>query len=289
MTESSLEQLVDAQIDFRLATVYTCLVCSISNVREINSQILVDVQPIVNRVYKDGEIQAYPQILAVPVVFPRSSVGGVTFPLRKGDTVVVVFSKNGLDVFKQGATEEHDPVDTRQFSLRDALAFPCVFPFTKNPDSGRSLTYSSTDTILATNLGEGSECEVRLRPDGSIGITGTSVSVKAASTTIESPNIILSGQITLNGDVAVTGGLGVGGASVFTGTTLMQGTNTFAGDTIFTGDIDIAGALSTTGSANFAGANTFVGISTFNGSLISTTSTSLFGVATYNLQTIATV
>lgn len=247
MTETSLEQLVDGQIDFRLSSLYTALLCEITQIRDTDrKELKIDVQPIVNKVYKDGEIQEYPQILSVPVKFPRSSRGGVTFPLVKGDTVLVVFAKNNIDVFKQGATSSHDPNDTRCFSIRDAIAIPCVFPFSTSPDKYVT-EYSQEDVLVVNNVGKENECGIRLKGNGSISITtATDVSVNALNASVQAPNISVVGNTTFTGNVAVTGTFTLGGAA------------------------------------------TFAGISTFNGALVSSTTTTLTGTATYNGSNIAT-
>lgn len=173
--EWTLEQLVDAQIDYRLAGHYTALLCVVTQVRDLE-EAKVDVQPLVNKQYKDGEVQEYPAILSVPVLFPCSSVGGVVFPIVQGDTVLVVFNKSNIDVFKSGATTPHDPIDERSFNIRDAVAIPCVFPFSKTPSKNKLFNYSSGDVILTNSIGE-AESEVRLKPNGQCIVKGVHVQI----------------------------------------------------------------------------------------------------------------
>lgn len=176
--ENSLETILNAQIDFRLSDIYVSMVAVVTGVSKLN-ECRIDVQPIVNKKYIDGEILEYPEILSVPVQFPSSSTSALTFPINQGDNVLLVFSQKGLDVFKSGATSAHDPIDMRSFDKRDAIAIPCVNPFSKsinNPDT-RTLTHSVDDMVMTHNIGKDSECEVRLTSGGEVKVTGVHTKV----------------------------------------------------------------------------------------------------------------
>jgi len=212
-------------------------------------QCRIDVKPIVNHEYKDSTVVEYPTILSVPVQFPSSSTSALTFPINQGDNILLVFSQKGLDVFKSGATSAHDPIDMRSFDKRDAIAIPCVNPFSKsiNDPVKRTLTHSVDDMVMTHNIGLPTECEVRLKPTGKIVLTS------ALQVEVVSPLLTLTCP-----SVAITGNLSVGG--------------TFA----------------VVGASAFTGASVFTGISTFNGALVSTTTTTLTGSATYNGLNIST-
>jgi len=171
--ENSLETILNAQIDFRLSDIYVTMVAEVTNVAKLN-ECRIDVQPVVNKKYIDGEIMAYPEILSVPVQFPSSSTSALTFPINQGDNVLLVFSQKGLDVFKSGATSAHDPIDMRSFDKRDAIAIPCVNPFSKsiNDPVKRTLTHSVDDMVMTHNIGKENECEVRLTSSGEVKVTG---------------------------------------------------------------------------------------------------------------------
>lgn len=176
--ENSLETILNAQIDFRLSDIYVSMVAVVTGVSKLN-ECRIDVQPVVNKKYIDGEILEYPEILSVPVQFPSSSTSALTFPINQGDNVLLVFSQKGLDVFKSGATSAHDPIDMRSFDKRDAIAIPCVNPFSKsinNPDT-RTLTHSVDDMVMTHNIGKDSECEVRLTSGGEVKVTGVHTKV----------------------------------------------------------------------------------------------------------------
>ena len=180
--EVTLEQLFNEHLDFRLSNLFTCMVGVITNVVSLEEQ-RIHVQPLVNRVYKDGEIQEYPSLLSIPVQFPSSSSSALTFPLHQGDTVILVFSQKGLDVFKSGSQTPHDPVDMRAFDKRDAFAIPCVFPFGKaiNGQAQRTLPHDTDDMVVAHNIGTDSECEIRLKKSGVVEVYGNNIQIKSTT------------------------------------------------------------------------------------------------------------
>jgi hypothetical protein len=161
-----------------MSGMFVCMVAEVLNTDKLE-QCRIDVKPIVNHEYKDSTVVEYPTILSVPVQFPCSSTSALTFPINQGDNVLLVFSQKGLDVFKSGATSAHDPIDMRSFDKRDAIAIPCVNPFSKsinNPDT-RTLTHSVDDMVMTHNIGKDSECEVRLTSGGEVKVTGVHTKV----------------------------------------------------------------------------------------------------------------
>jgi hypothetical protein len=171
--EDTLEARLNAFFDFKMSGMFVCMVAEVLNTGKLE-QCRIDVKPIVNHEYKDSTVVEYPTILSVPVQFPSSSTSALTFPINQGDNVLLVFSQKGLDVFKSGATSAHDPIDMRSFDKRDAIAIPCVSPFSKsinNPDT-RTLTHNVDDMVMTHNIGKDNECEVRLTSGGEVKITG---------------------------------------------------------------------------------------------------------------------
>ncbi len=171
--EDTLEARLNAFFDFKMSGMFVCMVAEVLNTSKLE-QCRIDVKPIVNHEYKDSTVVEYPPILSVPVQFPSSSTSALTFPINQGDNVLLVFSQKGLDVFKSGATSAHDPIDMRSFDKRDAIAIPCVSPFSKsinNPDT-RTLLHSVDDMVMTHNIGKDSECEVRLTSGGEVKVTG---------------------------------------------------------------------------------------------------------------------
>jgi hypothetical protein len=181
--EDTLEARLNAFFDFKMGGMFVCMVAEVVNTSKLK-ECRIDVKPIVNHEYKDSIVVEYPTILSVPIQFPCSSTSALTFPINQGDNVLLVFSQKGLDVFKSGATSAHDPIDMRSFDKRDAIAIPCVFPFSKsinNPDT-RTLIHSVGDMVMVHNIGKEDECEVRLTSGGEVKITGAHTKVSDSLT-----------------------------------------------------------------------------------------------------------
>jgi hypothetical protein len=92
---------------------------------------LVDVKPLVkDRYSEDGatKVQSVPVVTNVPLVFPGAGGMRITFPVTKGDTVLLVFSERSLDSWLVRGGEV-DPLDDRRHSLSDAVAIPGLNDF----------------------------------------------------------------------------------------------------------------------------------------------------------------
>ena len=182
--EDTLESRLNSFIDFKFSALNTCMLCTVENVRVLGEQ-RVDVKPLVNKQFVDSDVLEYPAILSVPLVFPSSSTSAITFPVNKGDVVVVIFNQSSIDVFKAGSHTVHDPVDTRRFDRRDAIAIPCAFAFDKaiNKQSNRTLPHSTTDVVIAHNIGKSNECEIRVKSSGKVEINGNDMYVDSGLST----------------------------------------------------------------------------------------------------------
>jgi len=86
------------------------------------------VKPLIKRKYLDGEVLEMPVLVNVPVVFPRTKKSGITFPLAKGDGVLVIFTERALERWKSSGTDS-EPGDRRKFDLSDGIAIPGCFSF----------------------------------------------------------------------------------------------------------------------------------------------------------------
>jgi len=84
------------------------------------------VKPMIQKVYIDGEVLTLDILSNVPVIFPRTSRSGLTFPLEEGDGVLLCFSERSLELWK-GTNKLSQPGDKRRFDLSDAVAIPGLF------------------------------------------------------------------------------------------------------------------------------------------------------------------
>jgi len=87
-----------------------------------------DVKPLIKRLYDDGTETDYPVIPDVPVMMPRTSDSMIKLPVKKGDKVLLVFSKMDLDnwLLSGGISSEKT---TAKFQIVDAIAILGLYPF----------------------------------------------------------------------------------------------------------------------------------------------------------------
>lgn len=141
------------------------------------------VQPTINRRYADGRVEPYPVINNVPVIFPRSGGASMTFPVTRGDTVLLVFSSRSIDTWtSRGGKVDQD--DRRMHDINDAIAIPGLIPF-----SAGSKAKNNSDVLL-TYAGS----EVTLKQDGK-------AEIKSAHVTIDSPETYMTGDLVVKQDI----------------------------------------------------------------------------------------
>lgn len=83
------------------------------------------ITPVGKFTAPDWQEIPYPTIHNVPLQFPCGNGGksGCTFPVRTGDTCIIIFSDHQIENFLSG--EKSD--DMRNHSLNDAYAIPTLF------------------------------------------------------------------------------------------------------------------------------------------------------------------
>jgi hypothetical protein len=91
----------------------------------------VDVTPQLKTAYPDGEggftHKAMPVLPNVPVCFPRAGSFFLSFPLAKGDFVLVVVCDRSLQAWRDKG-QAVEPGDLASHPLDGAVAIPGVFP-----------------------------------------------------------------------------------------------------------------------------------------------------------------
>lgn len=82
----------------------------------------VDVQPLLNTTYISPPMSVKkPQLLGIPIIFPKSSGNAIHIPLKKGDGVGVIFCQRSLDEWKTKG-DVTSVLDTRLHDFTDAVA-----------------------------------------------------------------------------------------------------------------------------------------------------------------------
>jgi len=135
-------------------------------VEEYNAETqTASVQPLVKETFIDADgasvTESLPQLVTVPVVFPRCGNFMITLPLVAGDHVLLVFNDRSIDKFQTGDGSEVDPLDLRNHDLSDAVAIPGFFP-----DVQALADASPTNMVV----GQSGANQVRIKPDGNVSI-----------------------------------------------------------------------------------------------------------------------
>lgn len=94
-----------------------------------------NVKPLLKNSFVDADgvdvVEDLPVINSVPVQFMRGGGFFLSFPIVKGDHVLLVFNERSIDKFQTGTGDDTDPVDTRMNNLSDAVAIPGFYPDSK--------------------------------------------------------------------------------------------------------------------------------------------------------------
>ena len=160
LTKPTLAQVIDRFISSRLASLHTSMPAIVQSYDKETQT--VEVQPAIKNVYtnedEEEQVESLPLLVDVPVVFPRAGGFFVSFPIVKGDSVLVVFGERSMDQW-QGTGKESDPGDLRRFSLSDAVAIPGVFPSTA------PLKDAHGENMV---MGKDEGAQIHLKPNGEV-------------------------------------------------------------------------------------------------------------------------
>lgn len=174
-------------------------------------RMIAEVQPTVTGVRRkqDGRFEELrmPLLLDCPVVFPGGGGVTLTFPIKLGDEVLVVFASRCIDSWWQlGGVQGQ--AEQRMHDLSDGFVIPQV------RSQPRRFTVSTAAAQLRTDDGA---VLIELSPDtqGVRVVTPGAVEVDAgASATVTAPAITLNGNVTINGNLEVTGTMANDGTNV---------------------------------------------------------------------------
>lgn len=188
-----------------------------------------DVQPV-GSYYCSGFEMEYPLISGVPLVITSHSDGiGFCFPVKEGDSCLLVFSEQSMSAW---STETSEAQKDERFELQNCMAIPGL---TKVPIEAQAMAneedcavmFAGDTKIIVTEDGVKIEGDVEI--EGDVGIEGD-VSIDG--------DVGISGDCTVSGDSTVSGGLGVGR------TLTVGGTASFTGNVSMGGNLDVAGNIS---------------------------------------------
>jgi len=114
-----LDDVILAGVDRVLSTVNTCLPGTVKTYDPVKQSCEVDID-IKKKL--GGKFVVIPTLVNVPVIFPSGGGFSVSYPLKKGNKVICLFSQRSLDDWLEDIND--DPKQVRRFDLSDAFAYP---------------------------------------------------------------------------------------------------------------------------------------------------------------------
>lgn len=159
---------------------------------------VVDVKPLLFDTIEadDGTETPTPlQVIAnVPIVFPGAGSFVLTFPVQRGDFVLLVFADRSLDRWTGTSGADVDPVDPRRHNLSDAIAIPGLRP--------RAWSNAAGNTDHAT-IGQDGGLRVHLKP-ATVEVGDGAADAAALASNVESRLRALEAQFTATGHTHAT-------------------------------------------------------------------------------------
>lgn len=149
------------------------------------------VRPSLPKMLASGEPLPPPDVVRVPVVWPKGSGGtvGLTLPLKPGDGVMLHFAQRSLEGWLEG--QDVAPDDPRRFDLVDAVAVPGL--------AATGISANKDDVEL--HFGP---VKLRLKPDGgaTLETAGGNLTISADGVAaFTGPRVTVSGDVIVQGDV----------------------------------------------------------------------------------------
>ena len=147
---------------------------------------------------RDGEEVVEPRLIkSVPVAFPQGGGYAVTFPLTKGDPVLLVFSDRSIDEWTRDGPGVVDVRARGSHRQTDAIAIPGVRP------AADPLADAAHASNLVIGLDGGTQ--IHVTPGGEIHLGGGTHGAARADR-VETQLTALSNAL----DAAITAGIGAG-------------------------------------------------------------------------------
>jgi hypothetical protein len=200
MTTPRAAEIWRKVLDARLQDLHTALPCEIVSF-DTTAQTAV-LQPLIKSVTRDidnREIEeSYPQLVDVPICWPRAGGFVITYPLAAGDIVTALFHEADLGRFLETGAE------SRALMLeRHALSGVVALPFGPYP-------YASTigETIDGLVLGADGGAVIRIKDDGTvqIGASGSAMQAIALAEDVKAQLQVIVDAISGGVPVAQDGG-----------------------------------------------------------------------------------
>jgi hypothetical protein len=152
-------------MDSRLAMLHTAMPGVVESYDAAKQT--ADVKPQLMRAVDDGDggvvVEELPTLPNVPVLFGRGGGFFASFPLAKGDMVLLVFCERDTGQWRSKG-EATDPADRRLHPLSGAVALPGFYPDSK------ALGSAHAENMVVGK--DGSSAVIHMKPDGTVHLGG---------------------------------------------------------------------------------------------------------------------
>lgn len=129
---TQLADVIIQHIKENRTTLYTSVPAIITDVSDLSNN-KVSVQPAIETSLSDGTTYPLPIISDVSIQWPAGGGGVLTFPLKVGDDVLLVFSMKSLAEWEVSSGGTVVPEDLRMHNLSDPIVIPSIFRNSNQP------------------------------------------------------------------------------------------------------------------------------------------------------------
>lgn len=166
---TDLATVIQSYVDHFETQLFTALPAKVVSFNSVEQTVVV--KPTMLEAYTDGLSSAFPEIVEVPVMFPSAGGGSLTFPVKTGDEVLLVFSSRNYDTWWETGGSDSQSTTQRFNDLNDAIA---ILGLTSKNNSVKA---STEDVELKFNGNV-----IRLVSDGTIEVeTASTITISNAS------------------------------------------------------------------------------------------------------------
>lgn len=128
----------------------------------------ISCYPAIYKADKDGVLLQESILEGVPVMFPSTKYTAITFPLTKGDKVMLLFGQQDMDLWLESSDDIEKPQTLRRHNVNDAVAYPTTLKY----NSG--VVRAGTEDGLNIQF---KDSNIYVDPDGGVDIAATKFSV----------------------------------------------------------------------------------------------------------------
>ena len=148
-----------AHIENNQRSLFTSIPAIVSDVSKLGSN-KISVQPALQEELPDGKNKDITILVDMPIQWPSGGGAVMTFPIKVGDSVLVVFSMRSISDFQVSTGGTVAPFDDRLHNLSDGYVIPGIFKDIDQPSpnasaveikfSGGSITINPDGTQAGT-------------------------------------------------------------------------------------------------------------------------------------------